>query len=566
MIRQPDREPRQAGDTRSTSTVRYRLREGLKTVLIFVLIVLMIVLLMLLMLGQGSAGEGTRLPANRMVVYTAGAETGYTKGMDTSRVLPTTLYFREADDADGTLRCLTASAHMEKPYASLYTLYRTLFGADSHCTRYEGEAAAALLRNSMAADTCIAVSYGSALPPSVIRAYTFDEDAGDGEEISPDETPDGDAVYVRDVIFVEEAAVSDLPVQPDRICAVTRDDDGNAALFSLTPPQDVSEETDTVLYAQRSTAAMADASALSVLSSYTAALSTLAADAQTVYAADITHASSLSFENDGIYRLPCLQLYAWDPGIALFSADKTEGNAEAAQADTHEKAAAVLALLGMDEGDTDNYYNDNMGGRVYLNADGRLRLSRDGMIRYTALQGGGIPIAEYLGYASVGGSYLLSEYLRACDRMLGRLAVLDAALGGGDADISLSAVYASQGSITIRYVYTYNGVPLRDETGTPLNALSVTCAGGCVTALSWAVRYVQLPPGDGTIGEELGTYLLPQSVVRRAMEAEARASGQSEDAIAAIMDGTMVIAYLPDRADPAALAAQWILENRRTHK
>ncbi len=524
-----------------TGGMRYRFIEGLKTLLIFVLIVVMIVLLILLMVGQGTSGEGGALPSDRMVVYTTGAETGFTKGMDTSRVLPSSLLFCENG---GEIRCLVASGTMEKPYTALYTPLRTLFGAMGICTRLDKEAGEALWARALLAGDFIALTYEGALPPAVIRAYTFAEEVAETENVSPDETPSGDTAYIKYLILVAYDVLFDTDDGGDAVCAVARDLAGTTAVFSTLPPPTPAVQTEAEADVRREARITAD----NALTTYTAALAGLAAEAQTVTFSTATEMLTLSPENNGVYRLPALTLSVWDPTTALFS----DG---ASQDGIHDSdiAGAFLELLGTDARDTDNYYTDNAGGRVYLNADGRLWLSRGGRIRYTASGGGGIPIADYLGYASVGSSYLLSEYLRAADRLLSRLDALDSALGGGDADISLYAVNATEdtpGGIRLRYVYTYNGIVLTEGSGAPMYALTLDCANGCVMALDWGVRYaVRHNPDDA------GDYLLPQSVARAALRRESPDANIPADAV-------MRLCYISDVRIPDRMHAAWVIDGR----
>ncbi len=530
--------------TAKRSGTGYRLVETMKTVLIFVLIVIMLVLLILLMLGQSTTWEGTRMPTDRMVVYTTGVQTGYTKEMDASRTVPETLLLRSAG---GDVRCLLADTSMGKAYASLYEPVRTLLGSGAVCTLLDRVAGDLLWESGLASDNWIAITYRGALPPAVIRAYTFAEEESEEDTAFPDETPAGDVAYIRHLLLLSSEVLSGssdaAAVGMHTFCAVTRDDDGNTAIFRLASAETGTQED--VAAAAAILEPGVDAGNGNPIDRYIRALSNLTANTKPVAFTDPGQIPVLLPENNNIYRLPCLTLSEWNPITALFYGD------------TGDQANAILSLLGMEEQDTDNYYTDTSGNRVYLNADGRLRLSHDGNIRYTASGGGGIPIAEYLGYASVGGGYLLSEYLRACDRLLAQLAEFDPALGGGDAEICLFTVHTAAeaeegaGGLVLRYVYACGSVPLLDGTGQPMYALSVTCSDGFVKAMDWDVRYVTYQRADTT-----GEYLLPQSVIRDAIALEHPGA----------VDGGLRLAYIPVSGQPELLRAAWIMGMGRKNR
>lgn len=612
-----------------------RAAERIKTGIIFVLIVLMLVLLLLLVLGQSTANAESMLPKDRMVVYTTGAKTGYAKGMASVHTVPAMLAYRTAQMSEQSISCLYAADSIDKPYSTLYALIRVLFGAESLCTELDAKTGEELWKACTNTDRFLYLRYQGALPPGVIRAYTYVEDdsALDGADL--DEIPLGDTVYVREVFFLSkqdvalflqnsgEAANEDAAEDLDEICAVTRDEEGHTALFRFQKngKQKTNAAEQRVL--QSANAAYAGnisdwdnavnpgkKEAASVigedLSVYLEAVQNLsAADVQPAYFfgsfddscdSDRFHAphKACSFTADdptavyyaGICRMPVLTLTPWNAETALYSS---------------EKAAEALSLLGIHEGEDDHYYIDTLGGRVYLNEDGRLRIGEDGSgtVEYTALQGGGIPMNTYLGYASVGGSYLLSEYLRAADRLLSRLTDLDRAFGGGDMTVSLYSVrsarnsamhtYQESSGIVLVYIYTMNGIPVMDEAGEVMTAMTLTASGG-------KVMHVTFHPCMGSVSGEY-EYLLPQTVVWDAMQLETQkqqtdaqhvsddAAGEdfdgsprgAEDALQTFLRGSFVMRYLycgsavskgegEENTDEARFAAEWVWVSQSEHE
>lgn len=531
--------------------------ERIKTGIIFILIVLMLVLLLLLMLGQSTANAESMLPKDRMVVYTTGAETGYAKGMASVHTVPAMLAYRTAQMSGQSISCLYATDSMEKPYSTLYGLIRVLFGAESLCTELDAKQGEELWKACTNMDSFLYLRYQGALPPGVIRAYTYVEDDSTLDGADLDETPQGDTVYVKEVFFLSkqnidlflqnsgETANVNAAEDSNEICAVTRDGEGHTALFCFqkngtqktnAAEQRVLQSADAYIanaFAQDNAvdSSMREAAAVigEDISVYLEAVQNLsAADVQPAYffgsfddsdhsdcfhsqvkACSFTADDPTAVYYDGICRMPVLTLTPWNADPVLFSS---------------EKATEALSLLGIHEGEDDHYYTDTHGGRVYLNEDGRLRIGEDGSgtVEYTALQGGGIPINTYLGYASFGGSYLLSEYLRAADRLLSRLTDLDRAFGGGDMTVSLYSVrsvrnpavhtYQESSGIVLVYIYTMYGIPVMDEAGNVMTAMTLTASGGNVTQVTF----------HPCTGNAAGAYdyLLPQTVVWEAMQLE----------------------------------------------
>ncbi len=529
---------------------RRRITESIKSFIIFLLLVLMLILLILLMTGQNSGSFAALLPEDRMVVYATGADGVYTAGMDTQYVLPATIAYRVPGvSSDSAMQLLYASGQTEKPYAALYAPIRLLFGAGSVCTVSDTAEGNALWARCARAELFVYLSFGGALPPAVIRAYTFSE--GDAEEyagVSLDEVPSGDTAYAKEIFLLTTEILGDS-AEDASLCAVTRDAQGTVAVFRRgtgsvpaeeTAPTVVGAETEPTEDGIAPLAEPNDSSedAASVLRSCIATLSSQAGETQHAsFAVDTADPSAIL--HDGIYRLPSLHIGVWDPEVCLF--------------DDGETASRVLSLLGMDVNDTDNYYNAAQGGRVYLNENGRLWLSSDGTVSYTALKNGGIPITEYLGYTSVGGSYLLSEYLRAADRLLGHLKTLDASFGGGDLSVFLYEVRSADdpaGGVLLRYCYSFSGIPILDINGAPLTAMTLTAVGGVVKELTICVK-------DGTVGDN-AEYLLPQSVVFAAIRAE-----QASDTAVAEVNlscASLSVCYVP--LVDGEFRAEWICVGR----
>ncbi len=576
-----------------------RITEIAKSVVIFALCVVMMLLLVLLMLDHRSVQNESLLPEDRMVVYESGAATGYFEGMDHTRVIPERIACRNG----GALECLYASENVAKAYEVLYPLIDVLFGQGSGCCQLPQSIGDALWKGCSVEPRLFYLRYHGALPVSVIRAYTFSSTHGADVQMSVlNETTMGDSAYIKELFFIEAdsldliiegaaAALSD-DVQASEyttVSAVARDDNGNVFVFTADQEQyqrmmdllcegdgtlengtsaDEAEAIVPGLHVPRAenefveTDVRGDMEPIRTLSAYIDDARDHFSNANTAAFFSEREGSIPLFSEaetalwmDGVYELPQLQTKQVRFHELLFF-DET----------TNSSAKNVLSLLGVRNKDTDNYYTDTQGDRVYLNAEGRLVFSHDGMIDYTAMGDGGLSVADYLGYASIGGNYRLSEYLCAADSLLSLLKEQNAALCGGDLQCMLYSVgmIPSDGYdvIVITYVYTAGGIAVTDEHGVPIRALTLEASGSMIRRLQLCSANVMYTDTFACV--------LPQSIVADAIRLEAGDAISPEHNIGADVDvppvdgmrGEFRLCYLWDirGADTdTVLAAEWVL-------
>lgn len=525
--------------------------EAIKSVIIFILIVLMLVLMLLLMIGQNGSREEPLPQADRMMVYASGAQPMFAAGMDTARVSPYLLAYRRGGAA---LQIVHASESVGKPYEELYPLLRDLFGARAVGYTPDSDTASRLWCACPDMDSYIYVRYVGELPVSVIRAYTYSAEDSETTAATLDERVQGAASYIKELYLLPMQALQAFPgllplsalQETDAVCAVTCDDAGAVTLYRLSGSAQAADSTavgDTDDTEADSTDALAllreDAAAesdIGLLDTYLDAMEALSADTQTGALLPCVSRFGTAVRLDGIYRMPQITLTPFDPASALY-ADPG-------------KQTAILGLLGLRERDTDNYYTDGTGDRIYLNASGRLTVSGEtAVIRYDALQEGGLDLADYLGYASIGGDYLLSEYLRASDMLLSGLEALESAFGGDALVCTLIDVKTISGgtedTLVLTYGYTLCGIPLLDASGEICPAMVVHACGGVIS-------HLELYPCHASISPE-PQYLLPQSVAQEAMLLEL---GQPEDLTEPLC---LYMAYRCDDAEDGCVhRADWI--------
>lgn len=488
----------------------FSLIEFMKTVVIFLLIVLMLVLMILLVIGQNGTREEILPQADRMVVYASGVEPKYASGMDTARVSPYLIAYRHGG---GDTNIMHASDTVQKSYETLYPLLRNLFGSGAVGYTIGADDGEILWSVCMGLTDYIYIRYHTALPESVIRAYTYSEEDSETTSSVLDERVNGDSAYIRELFFVPAAQLRSsenllsmaLPRDPDAICAVACDERGTVTLYALAgaaqPVSAASADENSAFSDTARTAAVVSGT----FDAYIASMEALSPQVQTgtLLSSDTAYGSAVSLH--GLYSMPQITRERYDLAQSLYQ--------------DPQKLSAVLGLLGLRESDTDNYYTDGAGDRIYLNATGRLTISGGvSMIRYVSMQEGGLDLADYLGYASIGGEYLLSEYLRASDKLLSQLESLDAAFGG-DAlvctliDVKMASdASASADTLVLTYGYTYRGIPLLADNGEILPAMILRAGNGVITDL-------KLYPCHADISEE-ESYLLPQSVTLEALALE----------------------------------------------
>ena len=506
--------------------------EALKSLLIFLLAVIMLVLMMLLMLGQGRDGAEDALPyEERMIVYEDPADAASAKAMETDRVVPSVIAWH-ADDA--YLHCLFAdTGEREEAYAALFPILRALFGGGCRCTLLSGETGQAFWTESRKVMS-VYLRYPGTLPASVIGAYL--RGSGETEDTGgmSDVPIPGDAVYIRELFLLRD------PENRTELCAAARDDRGNVSVFRRDPSDSADTDAENlhtaVLSAYIETVENGCRYTEAVFCAETEETETDPSAALTLLR-DFKSGGDTALRMKTLLTVPDADAVYPDAGTLLYGADGDE--------DGEKTLSALLTVFGM-KGSASSYYRDASDARVYLDTEGSLTVGTDGTLFYTALQMGGLPLSEFLGYASVTDTYTLTEALCAADRLLGRLAELHPAYSGGDAELRLVSVDGTDSGIRLVYDCLAAGLPIADDAGNIPHFCTVTIRGGRVT--EFRLRPFLLRLGD----PEHAQPLLPQSVVLAAIAAE-----RKDDGTATPLSGTLPLLYRVS-ADSGRGAAEWV--------
>lgn len=534
-----------------------RFSEFGKTVLIFLLTTVMLVLFLLLMLGQNENGDNALVFENRLLVYETGAAVPVSYGMATERVVPRTLLWREA--GEDTAQAAVTRTTLRRGYAALYPLIREVFGADSICTALDAEAGRELWESCRRSDTFLYCVYPGELPAAVIRMYTYAVQEEGTAQTMFSETAQGDHAYVRELFICEDA---------DGLFAVSRDQSGGVSVFrpSPRPDEEVAHLSALSAYIETVGSLVSGSAPVSFIADAVPGGISSKTDttengggAEYVFRGSFSRGTDTALLWDTIFMPENISIRRFDAEVML----------------SGEKEALLYPLLttaGMREDEFDNYYYDKDGARVYLNADGKLNIGADGVIRYAALERGGLGVSSFLGYTNINGSYTLSEYLQVADRVLGQLLAENPVLcgnstGNGESgDCALTSVEAvGDDGIRVRYVYTCGGLPLLRADGSPCRAFEITIADGAVKGFTMYLLSLRT--------EANAVCLLPQAVTLRAMAYEQEEHGEDDapgeeqpdeipEQTVAPEDpvcGTMFLGYvIPDGGGRTAVSAEWI--------
>ena len=591
-----------------------RVFETVKTVIIFMLCVTMLVMTLLLMASDQGNDEVAYPFEERMIFYGDSADATNQTGMDTLRMMPTAIAMRSPSQMEedrlraenATLRVVLDGALLPNVYTSLYPLLQEMLGYAAVGTTVEdGEA---LWMEALGAENLLYMVYAGDLPSALIFAYTFDDSAFGESQTLPTHS-----AYCKELIFFEEKETAELLL-------LARASDGTVTRFVLTEngaqdgdataskdgaptietdaetamdgadlsapnensPTAMSEGEDTSLHALELSAYIEIVGNLAKEAHPGCFLCQLPKEAQKPRLEETEPTSSnegqmgsgtqldgaLSKDGEevtsGAYLLGMTNaetdtaLVYWGvrslPNVTL----SRFGGMQVLDANESEGLYLLLHTIGMRDSAVENHYIDRDGGRVYLDADGRLYIAPDGALHYAALQNGGIPGSALLGYSNINGVYSLSESLQISDRLVTVFskniipmlcAVEQEVSENGNAlqtpILSVTSVMLEGGvsGVHVRYGYAIDGVPLCDADGNALSSFSVVISGDAVVSAS-------LLPLIAT--EEEKSYLLPMQVALRAMTYENVPSADTYGILKAayVVPGT--------EAPPKVLSPEWL--------
>jgi len=194
-----------------------------------------------------------------------------------------------------------------------------------------------------------------------------------------------------------------------------------------------------------------------------------------------------------------------------------------------------------------NTYRESGGAAVYVETGATLRHST-GSLHYAVTDAGkGLDVSELLGYENYSGDYNVYELLCASGELIRRIKSIDHMLCGGDAAMLLSDIHYSDGSITVGFGLTWNGVMLYGTDYSPIRSLEVTFDGGRITDVTVSSAAIT--------GAASAIVSFPQSFTMNGLRTRI-----SEDAIADGIPGDIRLAYIiaSEFSSNAAFSSDWL--------
>ena len=397
------RPPRTAGRLK-------RITETAKSVLLTALFLSMTVLacVYIVRTQRMTLESADAIDIGRMLTLRPGGDS-FSSGLSQERVLPECV----AVKADGSGRAVTGGRSVLAGALSLLTdPLENILSDSSDVTEVPEDDSEAVWLACCSAEDSVYIRFRSPLPSPILSLYI----SGGDEEISS-----AKACYIREIFILPGEETSDGDSR--RSCrAVARDGEGRTLRID---GEDLSIDLPSVVsYASNSE-----------FSDF-------------FFAGDIdrsAEAPRLELDDSAIVTVgeaPQLcAVFSYDAAGKLMSSPE-----------------ALLTLFGYNMSRISEYEDPDTGDVIYIETWGNLRLSADSVSFSATGQRGGIDVSRWLPYGRTGGSYTLYELLRCSENFISGLSSIDPGMTGGDAQLYLRDVYASDGGVTVSYRFIFNGI------------------------------------------------------------------------------------------------------------
>lgn len=297
-------------------------------------------------------------------------------------------------------------------YLSASDYIKYVFGNNYKCEKTDSIRWKACLTGN----NYIYIKYPASLPADVIYAFF------NSKNIAYTAGSSNDVVFIREMFLMFNYYGEDLY----GVYAVTRDDDGNVAVFDYNY-----NNTEPRQYFK-----------IDGISSY--------------YGNNLFHSFEFAGNNKSVsnYTLPLN-----DTTVIL---NKNITTREISV--THRlgelwgtSADLILKQFGYNP-DKLNPYTDPDGTLVYVENHGVLKIKPDNTINYKAGDNGGIDISDYLSYGSYNGNYDIFEIIKATGIIIDSIRKTDSKLLGGDAGLRLCGMSYKDECLTINYSYYIDNI------------------------------------------------------------------------------------------------------------
>lgn len=431
---------------------REKIWEGFKTAIIAVLLVALICLCVIYMLSF----QGKPTPAfTKSVLEAIGAESAvyrYNGYLSNSYVCPKYLCFSSKNAGDPFV--LTGESEKTlAAYSSVAPFLEKLFGSQGTVTYLDAQTGKAAFESAMNGDY-IYIAYSCDLPKSVIWSMAFKNTAPD--PVSGE--------FLREIFILPERFIKEGPVMtPDGIltytraysfCAIARDSAGNYYRYTTgyTPE-------DTYALCFNSTYYMTYKSA---------------SEARPYTFAAMKEGDEFLVRYGFFEKLTDTSL--------LLGADKQMPMISMRPGDLSETACRALLEAFFMNPQQVSSYTDAAGNRYYLDEGQNVQISPDGTVEYQALGEGGIALSNLFDYHGENETYGTVDYIGAALLLVESLDPVRRMHEIEGMNLVLSSVSYDGWMLTLRFGYTYRGIPILKDGSADM--FSVSLADGFVKAFT----------------------------------------------------------------------------------
>ena len=152
----------------------------------------------------------------------------------------------------------------------------------------------------------------------------------------------------------------------------------------------------------------------------------------------------------------------YDVGKTYYKANVTPGSQGLSQ--SSELQAELASLIDINPDKTGSYYDESIGGTVYMATHGTLTVCDEGIVYSTANNtDGGVELSYYSGKAA-GEELTFYECLSIAESLTLALRTLGkhSPILGGEAEIQITDLYRSREKLILEYSYFYDNIPISD--------------------------------------------------------------------------------------------------------
>jgi len=181
-------------------------------------------------------------------------------------------------------------------------------------------------------------------------------------------------------------------------------------------------------------------------------------------------------------------------GIPLrkISAEKNGGRLIYSNAGNFEQIVRIFNF----NPDKINTYSEAKNTNIYVETHGSLKIAED-RLTYTARNGVGIPMSDFIGYSHSGSDGDIYDMVRAAQKFIESVRNINANYVGKDADMYISGVYKKDDKIVIEYSYYLDNVKI--ELDEKEYALSIESDGYNITHVDLFTLSVDAAAADTTL-------------------------------------------------------------------